>query len=176
MNLICGKHESPTMQCIVIEDGKQCIHGVRNKKRGLCSKHYARWQRSGSPHLLLPNGGSLTKAEQQNILRARQARLVSEGLSTICICSHKFMEHGRNGCNRNMCRCKKFEGTNELMFIETIDKIRTIGFKEPLNDAMRCCFCYQFIRVGRWYDPLSIGRMREHLRLNHLSSRNRRAG
>jgi hypothetical protein len=163
VNLICNLHESSELQCIVIENGVRCDHGVRNKLRMLCTKHYCRYQREGEVVL------------KSSVHRA-ELRLIEKGSSVICICAHAFLKHTpKNGCKDIQCNCKKFESTNEIMFYETLQRMRQIGFTTPLNDTALCNRCDQFIRVGYWHDQMSVSRMREHLRLSHLSRRNLRA-
>lgn len=177
MNLICNIHETDRLQCSVVEDGIQCNHGVRNVKRLMCSKHYARLQRNGNAGLVLPNGGSLSRQRQNEIAEHRSQILIEQGLSTICLCSHVFLKHSpRKGCREKHCKCNKFEGVNPTMLFQTMAKMKRLGFSDPLNDSALCKNCSQFIRVGKWYDQISINRMREHLRLHILTNRNLRVG
>jgi hypothetical protein len=175
VKLICNLHERSDLQCIVIENGVQCDHGVRNKSRMLCTRHYSRYQRSGGVDLLLPNGGSLPRRKQQTLLQRKEDKLKEDGSSVVCLCTHVFLKHSnRNGCRENRCRCKKFESTNVILLAQTIQSMRKIGFSNPLNDSALCLACDTYVVVGYWHDRIAIKRMKEHLRLYHLTRRNLR--
>lgn len=169
-DLICTTQEDWTIQCVVVENNVRCNHGSRSKGRQLCSKHYAQWQRNGRVGLLLPNGGSLTKRRREAEIERREKIIQSKGCSILCLCTHRYREHGREGCKMEYCKCKSFEGANELMFKQVMKHMKALGFYEPLNDLARCWHCLGMIRVGPWYDQMAISRMREHLRV-HMRNR-----
>lgn len=175
--IVAGKHERDDLQCVVVENDLQCIHGVRNVKRMLCSMHYARWQRSGCVDLVLPNGGSQTKLAKETELERRERLIIASGGSTICICSHTFKKHYVNSrCRTQNCNCWKFESTNPTLVKEVKGKMRALNFSNPLNDTALCGYCNEYIHVGTWHDNMIISRIRQHLRLQHLERRIRRAG
>lgn len=172
MNLICNKYEKADQQCSVIENGVQCNHGVRNRKRGLCSMHNARFDRNGHTTVILPKGGSLPKKIRMKRKEALQMKRQEQGLSLMCFCSHAFLKHHADqGCKHEGCKCKKFDGTNALTFYTAVDVATRLGFTSFLNDTAYCARCNSFIRVGCWYDQLAVGRMREHLKVHLMEGR-----
>ena len=175
--LICNVHETGDQQCSVVEYNKQCPHGVRNRKRGYCSKHYARFQRTGTPYLVLPSGGSLPRSERQKFKEMREKARRDQGLSLMCFCAHSYSEHGNgDGCGHRNCKCSRFDATNATTFYEVLAKMKRLGFGDPLNDLAMCIRCKNYIRIGHWHDQTCIVRIREHLRVHVVADRNRRAG
>jgi hypothetical protein len=175
LKLTCAIGERADLQCKVIENGEQCNHGVRNVKRMLCVKHYARWQRNGHVDVILPNGGSQPKNRREVAAVRRQNTLATKGLSTICLCTHRFLEHYVHAkCRVKGCECRRFESTSEAALLLATFKMNSIGFFEQLNDNARCRYCRETVRVGYWYDQYAINRMREHIRLYHLKIVNSR--
>lgn len=158
-------------RCVAIDNGVRCNYEVLNKKRGLCSKHYSRWQRTGT-----------TETGQKNMRRQLSAerrgeRQRSEGLPDFCLCAHRITIHkAMSGCWSESCRCKKFETTNLQLLNDVLSKMARLGFSNPVNDTAWCTSCAEYITVGSWHDSMVLSRMREHLRLQHLSRRKLRAG
>lgn len=173
--LICGAYEDWTIQCVATEeDGSRCIHGSRNKKMRLCSRHYARYQRNG--HTGVSTDGTAKRRKREK-LAAKQERMEQEGKSKVCICAHAYAKHSMNeNCLVLGCRCFTFNGVNELVFHDTMRKFRNLAFMEPLNDTAMCRQCLERIQIGKWHDPMAIRRIREHLRVKHVVPRIARAG
>lgn len=163
MKLICNRYERPDIQCTIEENGNRCMRGVRNVKRGLCTKHLARLQRNGSTK----RGLSLT--ERQKNLAAKEKKMVEDGHSTVCLCGHAFLEHYAKGpCKKRGCLCRKFESINSDMFYSIVGRLARMGFSEPINNTIFCNACLERIVVGYWHELATIGRIKEHLRLYHL--------
>lgn len=175
MSLICTASETSRFQCVVVEFGERCDHGVRNKTLKLCAKHYARWQRHGTTEFI----SHLGRRSSDEVRRQRMEKervLIKQGMSAICLCSHVFLKHGDQYCKEKGCACLKFSSTNADKFYRIINKFQALGFSDPLNDTARCNTCRQRVVVGFWHDQHALIRMKEHVKIYHLAQRNSRVG
>lgn len=175
MSLICLTSETPTIQCVASEHGVRCNHGSRNRKRKLCAKHYARWQRHGTTDFIT-KGNRRSSDEVRKELLEKERLLIKQGLSAICLCAHVFLKHGEDKCKERYCKCKKFSSTNADKFYRMMAKFDNLGFSAPLNNTAECNVCRQRVVVGFWHDQHVLVRMREHVKIYHLSQRKLRVG
>lgn len=177
MNLICNRYEDPNYQCTAVDDGQRCLHGVKNKKRMLCSKHLARFFRHGTTEMGPPKGETRAQREARR-RKSVEERKRKNGWSDICFCTHILDSHSpiTNSCQEKDCNCREFDCSNKARIAEFFAKAATLGFNRVLNDTAFCQSCNKFVTVGAWHNPETIGRMRIHLRMHPPGRRIRRAG
>jgi hypothetical protein len=166
MSLICNFFEDPTIQCVVVEDGVQCLHGAHNKKRKLCTKHYQRMRRTGNIQLA-------TKVQKQ-YAKLEEITMIERGMSIVCFCTHGFLDHYSIKrrkplhCKVHDCECNEFVGIDDTALLRQVaNKMARLGM-EPLNNGVVCLPCKIHIPVGYWYDSFIFSRIREHLKTHQV--------
>lgn len=83
-----------------------------------------------------------------------------------CMCGHHSIEHIRKteACKVELCDCDKADSVNEDYLHERQQAISDIGFHTHINEIATCLACGDAVSIGRWYDPLTVGRALVHAR------------
>lgn len=171
-------------ECKVIENGKECGRGVRNRKLMLCAMHYARYQRHGGTERLPPHRGRAPGANpataefrRQEALRKASERYEKEKkLNAPCMCGHKCSGHigGERKCKHPGCICWRFSEVNYELFAKKFAAIAKIGFVGHVNNTAVCPKCQKLIAIGTLFDPFCIRRALLHVKRDCVALRKRK--
>lgn len=164
----CGRHsrkrgrprQGPRENCEIVDKEGPCENAYYTKSLGpkVCKKHHARFTRFGRWDVV-------NKMPPKKAKEPVKPKLVKA--QRYCLCSHGdnvHREDGHGGCTRNGCRCLKFHSTDSTALRRSLAQLRDAGFSDTVQDTAYCDACRQWIRIGRWYDPIVLRRALIHSR------------